>query len=120
MDQFLIEAARTGLYSGVISDVLDGPGHMRHAMAPGIRPLDESLIMIGRARTGHYMSVYHVQPGVNPYKLEIALVDDLEPGDVAVLACPKGDHVAPWGELFSTAAKTRAAAGAITEVCWAT
>ena len=115
MDRSLIEQARTRLYSGVISDVLDGLGHMHHAMAPAVRPLDDGLVLFGRARTGLYMSVYHVETGVNPYELEIALVDDLKPDDVAVLACPPGDRVAPWGELLSTAARARGAAGMVTD-----
>jgi 4-hydroxy-4-methyl-2-oxoglutarate aldolase len=115
MDKSLITQVRTQLYSGVISDVLDGLGHMHHAMTPAIRPLDDSLVLFGRARTGLYMPVYHVEPGVNPYELEIALVDDLKPDEVAVLACPPGNRVAPWGELLSTAARARNAAGMVTD-----
>ena len=55
MDKKLIAEARARLYSGVISDVLDGLGNMQHAMAPIVRPLDESLVLFGRARTGLYM-----------------------------------------------------------------
>ncbi len=55
MDKKLIAEARARLYSGVISDVLDGLGNMHHAMAPNLRPLDESLVLFGRARTGLYM-----------------------------------------------------------------
>jgi 4-hydroxy-4-methyl-2-oxoglutarate aldolase len=115
MDRELIAKARQQLYSGVISDVLDGLGHGHHAMAPNVRPLDESLVLFGRARTGLYMPVYHVEPGINPYEWEIALVDDLKPDDVAVLACPPGNRIGPWGELLSTAARARGAAGAVTD-----
>ena len=79
MDENLIAEARTKLYSGVISDVLDGLGNMHHALAPKIRPLDDGLVMFGRARTALYMPVYHVEPGVNPYELEIGL--DRQPGE---------------------------------------
>jgi 4-hydroxy-4-methyl-2-oxoglutarate aldolase len=115
MDGKLIVEARRNLYSGVISDVLDKLGHMHHAMAPGVRPLDETLVLFGRARTGLYMPVYHVEAGMNPYEWEIALVDDLKPDDVAVLACPPGNRIGPWGELLSTAARARGAAGAVTD-----
>ena len=115
MNDTLIAAAQTSLYSAVISDTLDSLGHPEHSMAPSIRPLDDNLIMFGRARTGLYMEVYHVQPGINPYELEIALIDDLKPGEVAVLGCPRGDRVAPWGELLSTTAKARKAAGCVTD-----
>ena len=115
MNDTLIAAAQTSLYSAVISDTLDSLGHPEHSMAPSIRPLDDSLSLFGRARTGLYMEVYHVDPAVNPYELEIALIDDLKPGEVAVLGCPRGDRVAPWGELLSTTAKARKAAGCVTD-----
>ena len=115
MNDTLIAAAQTSLYSAVISDTLDSLGHPEHSMAPSIRPLDESLVLFGRARTGLYMEVYHVEPGTNPYELEIKLIDDLKPGDVAVLGCPRGDRVAPWGELLSTTTRARKAAGCVTD-----
>jgi 4-hydroxy-4-methyl-2-oxoglutarate aldolase len=115
MDQALMSAARTRLYTGVLSDVLDSLGNWVHAMLPSIRPLDESLTLFGRARTGLYGTVYYVEPNKNPYELEIALVDSLETDDVPVLACPPGNRVAPWGELLSTAAQARRAAGCVTD-----
>jgi 4-hydroxy-4-methyl-2-oxoglutarate aldolase len=115
MDDALIATAKATLYSGVISDVLDGLGNWSHAMAPTIRPLDEGLTLFGRARTGLYMSAYHVEDGINPYELEIKLVDSLELNDVAVLACPPGNRIGPWGELLSTAARARNAAGCVTD-----
>ncbi len=69
-------------------------------------------VLIGRARTGLYMPMYTVTPGDNPYEVEIALVDDLKPGEVPVLACSgPTDRIAPWGELLSTASQARGAAG---------
>jgi regulator of RNase E activity RraA len=104
------------LYSAVLSDVLDGLGLTRQAMRPFVRPLDEALVLFGRARTGLYMPRYHVEPGHNPYRVEIALVDDLRPGDVAVLACGgPTDRIAPWGELLTTASLARGAAGCVTD-----
>jgi regulator of RNase E activity RraA len=115
MDEQLIAEARAKLYTGVISDVLDGLGNMHHALAPRIRPLDDGLVLFGRARTALYMPVYHVEPGSNPYELEIALVDSLGRDDVAVLACPREERIGPWGELLTTAARARGAAGALTD-----
>ena len=104
------------LYSAVLSDVLDGLGLPRQAMRPFVRPLDEALVLFGRARTGLYMPRYHVEPGRNPYEVEIALVDDLKPGDVAVFACGgPTDRIAPWGELLTTASIARGAAGCVTD-----
>jgi len=104
------------LSAAVLSDVMDVLGLMNQAMQPFVRPLDESLVLAGRARTGLYMLAYEVRDGENPYEIEIALVDDLKPGDVPVLACDgPTQRIAPWGELLSTAAKARGAAGCITD-----
>jgi len=104
------------LSAAVLSDVMDALGLMNQAMQPFVRPLDENLVLSGRARTGLYMLAYEVREGENPYEVEIALVDDLKPGDVPVLACNgPTQRIAPWGELLSTAAQARGAAGCITD-----
>lgn len=103
------------LFSAVLSDALDAVGVTDQAMSAGIRPLDDSLKMFGRARTGVYMEVAHIDPAVNPYELEIAIVDDLQPGDVLVLGCGGSSRIAPWGGLLSTATHARGAAGCITD-----
>lgn len=110
-----LEAIRARLYSAVLSDVLDACGYRNQAMAPAIRPLDESLVMAGYARTGAYREVYHVEAGENPYELEIALVDALGPDEVVVFGCGGSQRIAPWGELLSTAARARGAAGCVTD-----
>jgi 4-hydroxy-4-methyl-2-oxoglutarate aldolase len=104
------------LSAAVLSDVMDGLGLTGQAMKPFVRPLDERLVLTGRARTGLYMPVYSVREGENPYEVEIALVDDLKPGEVAVLACGgPTERIAPWGELLSTACVARKAAGCVTD-----
>jgi 4-hydroxy-4-methyl-2-oxoglutarate aldolase len=115
VDQELIERARQELYTAVLSDVLDSLGYRHQVLPPQIRPLDESLVLVGHARTGLYRDAYHVPPGHNPYQLEIALIDDLEPGEVPVLACGASGRIAPWGELLSTASLARGAAGCVTD-----
>ena len=111
----LLQSITRDLYTAVLSDVLDELGYRDQAMPPSIRPLDDGLVMAGRARTGIYREVYGVVPGDNPYALELALVDDLQPGDVAVLGCGGSTRIAPWGELLSTAARARGAAGCLTD-----
>jgi 4-hydroxy-4-methyl-2-oxoglutarate aldolase len=100
----------------LLSDVMDSLGLMQQAMKPFVRPLNEDDILIGRARTGLYMPKYTVTAGENPYEVEIALVDDLRPGEIPVLACGgPTDRIAPWGELLSTASQARGAAGCVTD-----
>jgi 4-hydroxy-4-methyl-2-oxoglutarate aldolase len=118
MDEALPPAAEIAaqLYSSVLSDVLDSMGLMAQAMRPFVRPLDESLVLFGAVRTGLYMPRYHVEPGHNPYEVEIALIDDLRPGEVAVFACDgPTERIAPWGELLTTASMARGAAGCVTD-----
>jgi regulator of RNase E activity RraA len=107
----------TKLNAAVLSDTLDSLGLMRQAMRPFVRPLDDTLMLAGRARTGLYMPVYAAPAaGENPYEVEIALVDDLRAGEVAVLACDgPTERMAPWGELLSTASRARGAAGCVTD-----
>ena len=108
--------ALRALNAAVLSDVLDSLGLMRQAMKPYVRPLDDELQLIGRARTGLYMPVYEHRAGENPYEVEIALVDDLKPNDVVVLACNgPTERIAPWGELLSTASMARGASGCVTD-----
>jgi regulator of RNase E activity RraA len=109
-------ALKQTLYTAVLSDVLDGLGHMHQAMRPFVRPLFDDAVIMGRARTGLWMNVYAVAEGENPYEHEIALLDDLKPGDVAVFGCGgPTDRIAPWGELLSTAASCRGAEGCVTD-----
>ena len=104
---------RQRLFTAVLSDCLDAAGHRGQAMHARIRPLDETLVLCGRARTALYMDVYDAPEGENPYELEIQLVDDLKADEVPVFSCGESGRIAPWGELLSTAARARGAAGVV-------
>ena len=103
------------LFTSVLSDALDEAGCMDQAMSPRIRPLDDTLVMWGRARTGMYTEVDSVAEGENPYELEIKIVDDLKPGEIAVFGCGGSTRIAPWGSLLSTACRARGAVGCVTD-----
>jgi 4-hydroxy-4-methyl-2-oxoglutarate aldolase len=108
-----LDTIRAKLLTSVLSDTLDSLGHMHQAMSAAIRPLDDEKVLVGRARTGLYMEVFHVEPGENPYLLEMRLIDDLQPGEVAVFGCRFSPRLAPWGELLSTACVARGGAGCV-------
>ena len=112
-----LDEVRSQLFTSVLSDCLDSVGQPHQALPSRIRPLDDNLVMVGRARTAAFMEVYHHESGSNPYDLEIALVDSLMPGEIPVFACSNPARVAPWGELLSTAARARGAAGALMDGC---
>ena len=52
IDDELINQARSQLYTAVLSDTLDTFGFHEQATHPSIRPLDDTLVLCGRARTG--------------------------------------------------------------------
>jgi len=104
---------RKHLYVPVVCDVLDALGCRDRAMHQRLRPLDpENCVIIGRARTFRWMDADYVDKK-DPYGLEIAAMDALGPGDVAVHSTDAAGTNAPWGELMSTVAKRNGAAGCI-------
>lgn len=104
------------LYTAVLSDVLDEFGLMSQALKPFVRPLDDRSVLCGFARTGQYQTVASAEPGVNPYAIEMDLIDSLGRGEIPVLACDgPTDRIAPWGELLTTASMVRNAAGCVTD-----
>jgi regulator of RNase E activity RraA len=104
---------RARMATALLSDVLDALGARAQALPPRIRPLDDASVLAGRARTALFMDVYDVTPGENPYELEIALIDSLQPDEIPVFACGGTGRIAPWGELLTTASQVRGAAGAL-------
>ncbi|HKI99045.1 MAG TPA: RraA family protein [bacterium] len=111
----IVRLARERLTTALISDALDSLGLIHQLMDQSIRPLDESLTLCGRARTGDYKDVYHAEHHEDPYEPQVALVDSLRSGDVVVMACGSSGRIQPWGELFSHAARIRGATGCVTD-----
>ena len=114
-DDIVRSIRRHRIPTAVLSDTLDSLDLRNQAMRPHIRPLDLSIDMAGRARTGLYMPVFHVDPAINPYEREIELIDGLQADEVVVLACGDSGRIAPWGELLTTACLARKAAGCVTD-----
>lgn len=113
----ILKACREELFSAVLSDSLDSLGYHEQAVAPGLSPLSEEMRIVGYARVGIYMPIYHDDENVNVYENEIRLIDDLARDDVAVLSCNGDLGICPWGELVSTRAQYLGAAGCITDGC---
>jgi 4-hydroxy-4-methyl-2-oxoglutarate aldolase len=104
---------REHLYVPAICDVLDALGSRDQAMHQRLRPLDPShCVIVGRARTFRWMDADYVIEN-DPYGLEIAAMDSLGPGDVALHSTDAAGTNAPWGELMSTVAKRNGAVGCV-------
>src|SRR5438105_4613132 len=109
----LCEFAEKNLYTAVVSDSLDQLGIRGQAMREYLRPIHNRCTCAGWARTIACSDVYHMPS--DPYTIEIAAVDSLLPGEIAVIGTQKSVRNAPWGELLSTAARARGARGAIVD-----
>ena len=111
---YTIENKFQELFCSLVSDILDELGYENQAFPHFIRPLDENLRLIGRARTMLYTDIYErPRKNENQYELEIQMVDSLQNVDVAVAACGCSNRIAPWGGLLSKAARVKKINGAI-------
>jgi len=111
--------ARRELNSAVLGDVLDLAGHRRQFLPPQIRPLRDDMVVCGRA-----MPVLEADdeggegPGRandllnRPFGLMLEALDDLRRDEVYICSGSSPAY-ALWGELMSTCARNRGAAGAV-------
>ena len=102
-------------YSGAISDILDAMGFRKCAASPHalIRPLYPQAVCAGRVRT--LLNAPKRTGREDPYKMAIALMDSLRPGDVAVATAAKPLETGIMGELSATAMRSRGARGCLVD-----
>jgi regulator of RNase E activity RraA len=102
-------------YSGAISDILDEMGFRECAASPHalIRPLFPQAVCAGRVRT--LLNAPARTGREDPYKMAIALMDSLEPGDIAVATSTKPLETGIMGELSATAMRSRGARGCLVD-----
>jgi len=102
-------------YSGAISDILDAMGFRNCAASPHalIRPLYPQAVCAGRVRT--LLNAPKRTGRKDPYKMAIALMDSLVPGDVAVAAATGPLETGIMGELSATAMRGRGARGCVVD-----
>ena len=72
------------LYSGVVSDVLDQMGYRNQTLAGGIHGLTDETVICGPAFTSIGNTVYTMPE--DPLTAQCKVVDQLQPGEVYVLA----------------------------------
>lgn len=103
--------ARAELYAGLISDACDALGLRTRCLPPGLLPIQEGAVVCGVARTVQVAPATGIPD--SPYAKQIEFSDSLRADDVVVAAAAPQARTAFWGELFSTAAQARGAAGAV-------
>ncbi|MEO8397720.1 MAG: RraA family protein, partial [Chloroflexota bacterium] len=99
------------LYTAVLADIMDSLGYRQQIMPHTLRPLYPEAKMAGRAATMATTEIDTISD--NPYKLELALLDDLKPGELVVCATQGSTRAALWGELLSTHTHAKGGRGAL-------
>lgn len=96
----------------MVSDALDAIGIRNNVMSAGISPLLPSMRAVGIAATIEFApsESFDIE---DPYGPAIDFLDSLLAGQIAIVATGQTDRSAFWGELFSTAAKSRGATGVV-------
>lgn len=118
-DDELFARCRTELFSAVVGDVMDVMGYTHQFLPPQVQPLRNDMVVIGRAmpvleaddhggegpeRTNEALN--------QPFGLMLRALDDLQKNEVYICAGASPTY-ALWGELMSTCARNRGAAGAV-------
>ena len=108
-----VVALRSGLYTAVVADVLDGLGFRRQAVGVPLPRFSGQGLLVGRAKTTLWEGIDQVDP--RPYELELKAVDECRPDEVLIAAADGSMRSGIWGELLSTAARNRGCAGVIVD-----
>jgi 4-hydroxy-4-methyl-2-oxoglutarate aldolase len=109
--QLYFDHLQDKLYSAVISDILDSFGYRNQTMAPEIRPLNNDMVVVGRARTVLGADVNRITE--KPYYRQVEVLDSIQPGEIFVASISGSKRSAFFGELMSTATKVAGGRGAI-------
>jgi regulator of RNase E activity RraA len=109
-DSELFDEMRTHLFTAVIGDILDLQGMHHQFLMPECRPLDPKMVICGRAMTVVETDLF--EPADPPFGLMLKALDSLRENEV-YMAAGASPRYALWGELMSTAAQARGAAGAV-------
>lgn len=98
------------LYVPAVADVLDEMGYEFQVCDSGLRPLDKSMKLAGPAFTikGQRNGVVDEATRIGP-----SVLDELEPGCVAVYDTSGDPETGHWGELWSAGAMSRGCVGCV-------
>jgi len=101
------------LTSSVISDTLDSFGCARRCLDTGIAAVIDGTVMAGWAFPVRIERVFDVPAA--PFQGLLSALDALSTDEIFVTPTQRARDIAVWGELLSTAAIARGAAGALTD-----
>ncbi len=108
-----VKPDHSGLSTALVLDSLDALGMRRQAIQCGVIPRTFDRTVVGRAKTLLWVEFAYDDP--DTYALELAAVDSIAPGEIVVCATGDSQRSGIWGELLTTAALHRGAAGIVTD-----
>ncbi|MGA2598858.1 MAG: RraA family protein [Bryobacteraceae bacterium] len=112
-DAELFALMRERLFTAVVGDILDELGLLHQFLPPAMRPLDENMIVAGRAMPVLEADLPEGRSPAKPFGLLMEALDDLKPDEVYIAGGSIACSYAMWGELMSTRARVLGAAGAV-------
>lgn len=121
-DGELFSIAKEELFTAVVGDIMDKMGYYHQFLPPNIRPLDDNMVLIGRAMTVleadcfQELNPNHIEEsnGVmnKPFGLMLEALDDIKKDEVYICT-GSSPHYALWGEIMSTRVKYLGSTGAV-------
>lgn len=118
-DNELFKIAKKELFTALVGDVLDKLNYQHQFLSPRIKPLNKSMVVIGRAMTVLEVDVFEevIQNSNNqmmekPFGLMFEALDSLHENEVYICTGSSNPY-ALWGGLMSTRAIKLGAAGAV-------
>lgn len=108
-----LQQVRETLTSPAISDTLDSFGYVRQCLDPGLAAVVGGTVMAGWAFPVRIERVYDLP--AEPFRGLLAALDAISADEIFVTPTQRARDIAVWGELLSTAATARGAAGALTD-----
>lgn len=120
-DDELFALAERELFTCVVGDVMDKMHMFHQFLPPQIKPLDRTMVLVGRTMPVLSGDVFEESvPGSanklmeKPFGLMLEALDDLRPNEIYV-ATGSSQRNAMWGELMATRAKLLGARGALVD-----
>ena len=122
-DKELFALARQELFPALVGDILDTHGYLHQFLPPQIKPIDPSMVIIGRAMpvleadvpSADAPPVAGQSPAMSkPFGWMFEALDDLKEDEVYICSGSSWTF-ALWGGLMSTRAKVLKAAGAVVD-----
>lgn len=117
-DTNTFEHMKRELYTAVVGDVMDTMGYTRQFLPPQLRPLCETMILVGRAMPvleADCSGTRIASAGKDaPFGIMFRALDSLSENDVYICSGSSPNY-ALWGELMSVRANVLRAAGAVVD-----